>query len=278
MRISNGLVAVTVIGLALGLAPTLPFDGTGSPSTPAPSVSTDALGSSVRNPKGSDVKGNDIKGGEKASPAISLQYAAENGNELALWQLGQLYAKGEGVPRDDYRAFDYFRKFADNNSNVYPASQRARYVADAFVSLGHYYLTGITGSPVMANPELAQRMFTHAASYFGDSEAQYQLARLLLERKDAGQDPKRAVQWLLLAANKRHYEAQALLGRILFQGEIGRRQPASGLMWLIIAFDGPGANVPWIAELHESAFKQASDKERAQALVLLERWVEGRRE
>jgi TPR repeat protein len=273
MRISNGLIVVTVIGLVIGLVPTLPFDGPNSPQAPSPNVSPDALGSALRN-----LKTDDLKGGEKVSPAISLQYAAENGNELALWQLGQMYAKGQGVPRDDYRAFEFFRKFADSNANAYPASQRARYVADAFVTLGHYYLNGISGSSVTANPDLAQRMFTHAASYFGDPEAQYQLARLLLDRKDTGQDPRRAVQWLLLAANKRHYEAQAVLGRILFQGEIGRRQPASGLMWLIIAYDGPGANVPWIAELHESAFKQASDKERAQALVMLERWVEGRRE
>jgi uncharacterized protein len=278
MRISNGLITATLIGLALGLAPTLPFDGTGSPPASAPSVPTDALGSSVPNPRSGDVTGGELTGGGKVSPAISLQYAAENGNELALWQLGHMYAKGEGVPRDDYRAFEYFRKFADSNANAFPASLRARYVADAFVSLGHYYLSGIHGSSVTANPELAERMFTHAASYFGDPEAQFQLARLLLERKDSGPDAKRAVQWLLLAANKRHYEAQAMLGRILFQGEVGRRQPAPGLMWLIIAFDGPGASVPWIAELHENAFKQASDKERAQALVLLERWVEGRRE
>ena len=51
---------------------------------------------------------------------------------------------------------------------------------------------------------------------------------------------------------------------------------ASGLMWLTVASDGPGGAVPWIAELRESAFKQATDHERATALVLLERWVEGR--
>ena len=204
-----------------------------------------------------------LKGGDKARAVMSLQYAAEHGNDLALWQLGRMYAKGDGVPRDDYRAFEYFRKFADGNANANPASPRSRYVADAFVTLGHYYLTGIPNSPVTANPDLAQRMFTHAASYFGDPEAQYQLARLFLDGKGTARDPKRAVPWLVLAANKRHYEAQALLGRILFQGELGQRRAASGLMWLIIAFDGPGASVPWIAELHDSAFKQASDKERA---------------
>jgi TPR repeat protein len=228
----------------------------------------DALRSAVEN----------LRGGDKTRGISALQYAAENGNDYALWQLGRIYARGEAVPRDDYSAFKYYRKFADTNSNADPASPLARYVADAFVQLGHYYLTGIPGSPVDANIELAQRMLTHAATYFGDPEAQYQLARLLLEGKGAGNDPKRAVPWLLLAANKRHFEAQALLGRILFRGELGRSQRATGLMWLIVAFDGPGASVPWIAELHESAIKQASEKERAQALALLERWIDGRRD
>ena len=79
-----------------------------------------------------------------------------------------------------------------------------------------------------------------------------------------------------MAANKGHYKSQAVLGRILFRGEHGIRQPASGLMWLTVASDGPGGAVKWIAELRESAFKQATDRERAAALVLLERWVEGR--
>ena len=268
MRISNGLICATLIGLAFGLAPTLPFDGSRTPEGLPPMSPAEAMRSAAEN----------LKGGDKARAVMSLQYAAEHGNDYALWQLGRMYAKGEGVARDDYRAFEYYRKFADANANTNPAALLARYVADAFVALGHYYLTGIPASPVTKNPDLAQRMFTHAASYFGDPEAQYQLARVLLDRKGAGGDPKGAVPWLRLAANKRHYEAQALLGRILFQGELGRRQPAAGLMWLIVAFDGPGANVSWIAELHDSAFKQASDKEREAALVLLERWVEGRRD
>ena len=121
-------------------------------------------------------------------------------------------------------------------------------------------------------------MFAHAASYFGDPEAQYQLASLYLDGNGVERDPKRAVPWLVLAANKGHYKSQAMLGRILFNGEHGMRQRASGLMWLTVACDGPGAKEPWIAELRETAVKQASDDERALALILLKRWVEGRRE
>ena len=146
------------------------------------------------------------------------------------------------------------------------------------MALGHYYLDGIPNTAVTASPELARRMFAHAASYFGDPEAQYQLASLYLAGNGVDREPRRAVPWLVLAANKGHYKSQALLGRILFNGEHGMRQRASGLMWLTVACDGPGGKEPWIAELRETAVKQATDDERALALILLKRWVQGRHE
>ncbi|HEY0569649.1 MAG TPA: sel1 repeat family protein, partial [Xanthobacteraceae bacterium] len=68
-----------------------------------------------------------------------------------------------------------------------------------------------------------------------------------------------------------------LLGHILFLGEYGARQRANGLMWLTLARDGSNGKLPWISEYHDNAFKQASDAERAHALTLLERWVQGRK-
>lgn len=269
MRTSNGLIALTLIGLAAGLAPTISLDSKRTSGTPLAPASTMSSAEAMR------LANDDLKGSDIDRAVMSLQNAADRGNEIALWQLGHMYARGKGVARDDYQAFEYYRKFADRNSNTDPTLPFARYVADSFVALGHYYLTGIPGS-LAPNPGLAQKMFTHAATYFGDPEAQYQLARLLLEGRIVEKDPKRAAQWLNQAANKRHYAAQALLGRILFKGEIGRRDPAWGLMWLILAFDGSAAKVPWIAELHDNALKQASEQERADALVLLERWVGGR--
>jgi len=54
-----------------------------------------------------------LRTGEKDRAVSSLQYAAEHGHGFALWQLGRMYAEGDGVKRDDFRAFEYFRKFAD---------------------------------------------------------------------------------------------------------------------------------------------------------------------
>jgi hypothetical protein len=272
MRISSILIGTAAIGLAFGLEPARSLDGTPSPnaalSPTAPQSPVDAFRNATEA----------LKTGQKMRALMSLQYAAEHGHGFALWQLGRMYAEGDGVPRNDYRAFEYFQKFADTHADVNPAIPRARFVANAFVALGHYYLDGIPNTAVSPSPDRARRMFAHAASYFGDPEAQYQLARLYVEGVGVDRDARRAVPWLMLSANKGHYKAQALLGRILFHGEHGTRQRASGLMWLTIACDGPGAKVSWIAELRESALKQATDDERALALILIERWVEGRRQ
>jgi TPR repeat protein len=266
MRIFNGLAITALIVLHGGVQSASALDG--SPSPAAALSPVDAFRNATEA----------LRTGQKTRAVTSLQYAAEHGHGFALWQLGRMYADGDGVKRDDYRAFEYFQKFADSYADHNPASSRARFVANAFVALGQYYLDGIPNSSVIANPDRARRLFEHAASYFGDPEAQHQLAVLYLEGRGVARDAKRAVPWLVLAANKGHYKAQALLGRILFRGEHGIRQRASGLMWLTIASDGPGAKVPWIAELRETALKQASENERATALILLERWVEGRHE
>jgi len=266
MRIFSVVAGISAVAFALGAWPVLALDGSPSPDAAAAVSPVDAFRTANEA----------LRTGEKTRAVTSLQYAAEHGHGFALWQLGRMYADGDGVKRDDYRAFEYFRKFADSHADENPAIPRSRFVANAFVALGHYYLEGIPNSVVAACPERARRMFAHAASYFGDAEAQYQLARLYLDGNGVTQDPRRAVPWLVLAANKGHYKAQALLGRILFNGEHGTRQRASGLMWLTVACDGPGANVAWIAQLREAAVQQASDDERALALILLRRWVEGR--
>jgi hypothetical protein len=264
MRTFSVFAGVAAIALAFGTGPVRSLDGSPSPNA-APSP-VDAFRSATEA----------LRTGHKRQAVSSLQYAAEHGHGFAAWQLGRMYAEGDGVERNDYRAFEYFQKFADSHADEHPGFPRARFVANAFVALGHYYLEGIPNTAVAASPERARRMFAHAASQFGDPEAQYQLAKLYIDGNGVRRDPKHAVPWLVLAANKGHYRSQAVLGRILFNGEHGARQRAAGLMWLTIACDGPGAKVKWISELRQSAFQQASDDERALALILLRRWVASR--
>jgi hypothetical protein len=218
-----------------------------------------------------------LRDGQKEKALVSLEYAAEQGVVAAQWKLGRMYAEGNGVEQSDVRAFEYFSRIADGHADDNPVGPEARYVANAFVSLGHYYREGIADTDVRADLPRARHMYAYAASYFGDADAQYHLARLMLEN-GPHRDPRQAARWLHAAANKGHYQAQAVLGRMLLKGETGPRQAARGLMWLALANSNAGPSDTWIGELYESAFKQATSDERAIAGDMLVRWVNGKRD
>ncbi|WOH85173.1 tetratricopeptide repeat protein [Bradyrhizobium sp. BEA-2-5] len=209
----------------------------------------------------------------------TLQYQAEGGHPIAQWKLGRMYANGDGVAQDDLRAFEYFSRIANAHAEDSPSAPQAQIVANAFVALGRYYLSGIPNSKIKSDPERAREMFSYAASYFGNADAQYDLARLYLKTPDASREDFRyGARWLGLAAQKGQHQAQALLGQMLFNGDRLPRQAARGLMWLTLARDSAGAEETWIKESYNRAFAKASDDDRAMCLQMLEQWVQGRRD
>ncbi len=269
MRIAD-FTRISAMSAALAatawLSPVFAFDGTRSPSDVMPTA-MEAFRTGA----------NALKLGEKAKAVSSLQYAADKGHALAQWKLARMYAAGDGVPQNDLRAFEYFRSIADGHADDSPDLPQARIVANAFVQLGHYYLDGIPNTEVKADADRAREMYSYAASYFGDADAQYNLGRLYLEGNGTPKEPRQALRWLALAANKGQYRAQALLGNLLFAGEVVQRQAARGLMWLTLARDNTaGAEDGWIIANYDAAFRQASEDERALALVYLERWLKTR--
>jgi TPR repeat protein len=262
---AGGLALALVAHGALAPEQALAFDGTTAPAT-ASLTPSDALRATAHAPEA----------GTKPSALTALQYAAEQGEPVAQWKLGRMYANGDGVPRDELRAFNYFSQIANAHPDEVPGTPQASFVANAFVALGHYYLTGIPNSRIEANPDRAREMFDYAATYFGDADAQYELGRLYLTEKPS--DPHQAARWFLLAATKGHCRAEIALGDMLFRGQAVPRQAARGLMWLTLGKDCAGSDQNWVKPLYDADFQRASDDERAMALVYLEDWLKGRRE
>lgn len=270
MRIFETLLRVMALGVGLLAAPAMAFDG---------SKSDDAAAAPVTAMQAFRTGAHQLKAGDTAKAVHSLEYAAEKGHAVAQWKLGRMYAEGDGVTQDNLKAFSYFSRIADSHADDNPDTPQARFVANAFVALGHYYLDGIPKTQVKRDPERAREMFGYAASYFRDSEAQYYLARLYLDGVGAPHDPRQAARWFGLSAQKGQYQAQAMLGAMLFTGDHVPRQAARGLMWLTLAKDSATAvDQVWIARLYDSAFQQATEDERAAALIYLRRWMESRRE
>jgi uncharacterized protein len=271
MRTFERIIFALMLGAAPLAAPAFGFDG-------AP-VNQDASIPVVSAQPGSTAA---LRKGAPATPDSSLtalQYAAEGGHPIAQWKLGRMYASGDGVAQDDMRAFEYFSRIANAHAEDSPSAPQAQIVANAFVALGRYYLNGIPNSTVKADPDRAREMFSYAASYFGNADAQYDLARLYLKTADASRDDFRyGARWLFLSAQKGQHEAQALLGQMLFNGDRLPRQAARGLMWLTLARDSAGPDEIWIKENYNRAIAKASDDDRAMALQMLEHWVQGKRD
>ena len=154
-----------------------------------------------------------------------------------------------------------------------------KYLTYAFVALGRYYLNGIPNSKIKADSDRAREMFSYAASYFGNADAQYDLARLYLKTPDASRDDFRyGARWLGLAAQKGQHQAQAMLGQMLFNGDRMPPQRARGLMWLTLARDSAAPDEAWIRESYNRAIAKANDDDRAMALQMLEHWVQGKKD
>lgn len=215
-----------------------------------------------------------MKTGEMAVAIPALEYAAKRGVLGAQLKLARLYAKGRDVPRDDAKAFYYYQHIADRYAEIPSASPIAKYVGEAFVALGRYYVGGIPAMALMPDPSYAVGLYRHAGAYFGSAEAQYQLGRLYLTGGGVAKNPSIAINWLAMAARKQHAAAQATLGELLWRGEDVNQRQARGLALLTLANENAKASErepEWIGPLYQDAFAHADNTTRKQAEAMLPR-------
>jgi uncharacterized protein len=155
-----------------------------------------------------------VRLGNPATSIDALKVAAQGGDRLAQWKLANIYAKGDGIPRDDVKAYDYFSQIVKGYDEDSPDRRGDAIVSRALVALGAYRLNGIENSAIVADPQLALRLFQFAATNFGDANAQYNLARMHLDGVGGDKDELEALRWLCLAAQKGQVDAKALLGQL----------------------------------------------------------------
>lgn len=267
-ELKNGEPQPSGQGSALSALPSLP-----SPTLPGGVLPDLGVDKAIRDMWRGFV--HSYRSGDKQAALKQLEVAAEQGDILAQWKLGRMYADGDGVAHDDFKAFQLFSRIADARGDESRDSLHAGVVANAFVALGIYWLDGIANSPVKANPSHAAKAFNYAGTYYGHPEAQYQLARMLLDGSATSRpEPRLAMRWLSLAAEKGHVPAQAVLGRMLFMGEATQRQPMRGLMWLRVASENASpTRQAWVIEMHKKAHEAATEEERRLAQAQAERYL-----
>ena len=205
-----------------------------------------------------------------ADLVAALEDAALAGQPMALFQLGLMYESGEGVAKDPVKAFGYFSQIADEHADTAPKGVEADIVAQSFLKIGEYYRTGLPEAGIPKNEAYSNKLIMHAASYFGDADAQYKVGELYLDDAELGDSPLQSARWLNLAARKGHAGAQAKLGSMLFNGQGIEADPIEGLMWLTVASRRAAgtADDGWIHDLLTNAMSVATPEQRKQAVEL----------
>ena len=216
------------------------------------------------------------KSGHMDAALPALSYAAERGVLGAELKLARIYARGDGNARDDGKAFNYYQRIADQHAEIAPSSPVAKFVAEAFVALGQYCRKGVPGIGLKSDPARAAGLYRHAASYFGDADAQYELGRLYLEGEGVQKDPSLGANWLAAAAKKQDAEAQAKLGELLWNGDGIRKSPAKGLALITLAHENAklsGKEPKWIEELYRDVTANSDAATRKEAEAVMPAWA-----
>ena len=170
---------------------------------------------------------------EAAEAAGWLRKAAE-WNNRAQWQLGVMYAAGDGVPQDTKTALDWLRSAVEHGIGyeglVYFSAQgepkdksRAINWLREFVKTRDRDDTRLYSDILYSgNSDMAQNM-AEAAGWLrktaeqGFVEAQYILGRMYADASEPP-DTAEAIRWYRMAAEQGHHDAQVEL-RILLRSE-----------------------------------------------------------
>ncbi len=194
--------------------------------------------------------------------ALRLFETAARHNVLAAQiQLARIYSSGNGGPRDDVRALEFYRRVAEPNEDIDRASYLAPYVGEAFLAIGRYYRTGLPAAGLAEDKEKAARLFLQAAGNFKNADAQYELAMLYLNGDGVDKNPRLAVLWLNYSAQKRHALAQAEAGDLLWKGQVVKQARDRGLALLALALDNASPEeLPLIEIKFRNAMAEADNE------------------
>ena len=162
--------------------------------------------------------------GHKTSLSV-LKQLAEQGHADAQLSLGDMYANGIGVPRDDDRALQWYAKAArqSHKVNLSVLKQLAEQGhADAQFRLGDRYKEG---KGVPRDGDMACQWYAKAvatlkkAAEQGNADAQYRLGTIYKEGKGVPRNDDMGCQWYAEAAAQGHDAGLNALKQLAEQGD-----------------------------------------------------------
>jgi TPR repeat protein len=204
----------------------------------------------------------------------ALQFAAERGVLAARSYLARIYADEKSAYSDHARAYRLFRSIVETHGDVDPDDTRtAPYVAHAWTALGEYMRDGVPALKIAADLDKAAAYFQYAAQEYNNRAAQFELAKLYLERFKSDQKVRLALHWLAVLSRKGNVGAQVYLADLMWRGKFTKKDPKRALALISVA----GANASphdrdWIEDIHQTIYCGTEVSVRLQASKLFDNW------
>jgi uncharacterized protein len=217
---------------------------------------------------------NAYRGGyvELAIPA--LRFAAARGEFFAQYLLAGILADTAGAHTDHGEAYRLLRQLVINNFNVDPDDDpRAPYVSRALLTFGEFLNRGVPELKLAPNPTMAFPYIEHAAKFFGNRDAKFLLAKMLLAADAGRRDPGLALHFLSTLVQDGHAPAQAFLAEQYWRGAHVPKDSARALALAELAVKGAApTDYLWIDEIYQNIYCGMNEPGRREARPLVQRW------
>jgi uncharacterized protein len=212
---------------------------------------------------------------EIAIPA--LEEAAAHGPALnrffAEFYLARIYSDNSAAQTDHGKAYRLFQKLAEENADAdSDDGKRAPFVAKALTALAGYLRNGLKEAGVEPDAERAMEYLQHAATFFDDKDAQFELAKIYLTA-NGGEDVKRGMHYLSVLTSEGHAGAQAVLADLYWRGRFVKKDEQRALALIRVAVENaPAHERIWIEDIYQHIFCGASQGIRKQADGMVAVW------
>ncbi|MEQ1696255.1 MAG: sel1 repeat family protein [Hyphomicrobiaceae bacterium] len=214
------------------------------------------------------------KRGDYAGAVPALEFAAADNQFMAQYALAQLYSDNASAETDHAKAYMLFQSIADEFSDADPDDdKRAPYIAKSLTALAGYLRVGIPEIGLKADAVRAADYLHHAALFFGDEDAQFELVKMKLKGEGVPEDIASAKHWLAVLTQRGHAGAQAFLADLYWRGKFMAQDKIRAFALITVAVEhAPPRERIWIEDVYQNIFCGAGEGIRKQATGMVAEW------
>lgn len=214
------------------------------------------------------------KRGDYAAAVPALEFAAADKQFMAQYVLAQLYSDNAGPETDHAKAYMLYQSIADEFSDADPDDdRRAPYIAKSLTALAGYLRVGIPEIGLKPDVDRAAEYLHHAALFFGDEDAQFELVKMKLKGEGVPEDIASAKHWLAVLTQRGHAGAQAFLADLYWRGKFMAQDKIRAFALITVAVEhAPPRERIWIEDVYQNIFCGAGEGIRKQATGMVAEW------